>query len=111
MCVMRAERLNLVAVCLQQFPATDPVASEHFKPRRHHELHQLAAGVRIRLHRVYLTVVSANVPAVQQPLVIHSQGDSTMPARTSREREQDKLGFSNLNWRRAVQPQPLIASK
>jgi len=34
MCVVRTERLNLVAVCLQQFPDANPVTSGHLESRR-----------------------------------------------------------------------------
>jgi hypothetical protein len=34
MCIVRTERLNLVAVCLQQFPDANPVTSGHLEPRR-----------------------------------------------------------------------------
>jgi hypothetical protein len=43
MCVVRTERLNLVTMCLQQFPDANPVTSGHLEPRRHYELQKLAA--------------------------------------------------------------------
>ena len=111
MCVMRAERPNPAPVCLKQFPDATPVAFGHLEPCGRYPLHQPAAGVSVRLYRVSLTVVAVRVPAVQQPSVIYAQGNSAMPTRMSGEREQDKLGLSNLNRRRAVQPKPLIALK
>jgi hypothetical protein len=83
--IMRANRLNRVATSLQQLPDATPVASGHLEPPRHYELHKLAAGVHIRLHRVDLTVVAVNIPTVQQPPVIHPQGNAAVPARMSGE--------------------------
>jgi hypothetical protein len=109
MSVMRAKRPNLVTMRMEQFPNPDPVSFGHFEPRRCEQLHNPAAGMAVWLNWICLAVVAVRVPTMQQPSIIFSQGYSTMPTRMSGERDQDKLGLSNLNRRRAVQPKPLIA--
>lgn len=111
MCVVRTERLYLVAVRLQKFPDADPVASRHLEPHRHDDFRQPAAGMLIRLHRVNLAVVSVDIPTVQKPLISHSEGNCRVSASVSSERDHDDLSLSHPYRRCAVHPEPLIALK